>query len=59
MEKLKEMVKQNVQDELKQYNDTKNKKNWEDKKNQLNEIRGDFNKLQSETMETIKKENND
>jgi hypothetical protein len=27
MEKLKEMVKQNVQDELKQYNDTKNKKN--------------------------------
>jgi hypothetical protein len=47
------MVKQNVQDELKQYQDTTNKK-LEKTQKQLNELRED-NKLQSETKETIKK----
>jgi hypothetical protein len=32
LEKLQDMVKQKVQDELKQYQDTTNKKTWEDTK---------------------------
>jgi chaperonin cofactor prefoldin len=49
------MVKQKVQDELKQYQDTTNKK-LEKKQKQINEHREDFDKLQSETKETIKKD---
>jgi predicted RNase H-like nuclease (RuvC/YqgF family) len=55
MEKLQDRVKQKVQDELKQYQDTTSKKHEKTQK-QLNELREDFGKLQSETKDTIKKE---
>jgi cell division protein FtsX len=54
MEKLQETVKQNVQNEINQYQDTTNKK-FEKTQNQLNELREHFNKFQSETKDTIKK----
>jgi type I site-specific restriction endonuclease len=54
MEKLQDMVNQKVQDALKKYQDTTNKK-LEKIQKQLNELREDFDKLQSETKETIKK----
>jgi type I site-specific restriction endonuclease len=54
MEKLQDMVNQKVQDALKKYQDTTNKK-LEKMQKQLNELREDFDKLQSETKETIKK----
>jgi F0F1-type ATP synthase membrane subunit b/b' len=54
IQKLKETVKHNVEDELKQYQDTTNKK-LEKTQKQLNELREDFNKHQSETKDTIKK----
>jgi Skp family chaperone for outer membrane proteins len=50
MEKLQDMVKQKVQNEIRKYQDTTNKK-----QKQLNELQEDFNKYQSETEETIKK----
>jgi chaperonin cofactor prefoldin len=53
MEKLQNMAKQKVQDELTQYQDTTNKR-IEKKQKQLNELKEDFNKLQSETKEIIK-----
>jgi uncharacterized protein YlxW (UPF0749 family) len=54
MEKIQKMAKQNVQDELKQHQDTASKK-LEKTQKELNELRQHFNKLQSETKETIKK----
>jgi hypothetical protein len=44
IEKLQEMIKQNVWDKLKKYQDTTNKKLGKIQK-QLNELREDFNKL--------------
>jgi type I site-specific restriction endonuclease len=55
MEKILDMVNQNVQDELKKFQDTKNKEH-EMTQRQINELREDFNKHQSETKDTIKKE---
>jgi hypothetical protein len=46
MKKLQDMVNKKVQDPLKKYQDSTNKKL---------KLREDFNKLQSETKETIKK----
>jgi hypothetical protein len=54
MKKLQEAVKQNVQDELKQYQNT-TYLSLEKTQKQLNELREDFKKLQSKTKETIKK----
>jgi hypothetical protein len=54
MEKILDMVKQNVQDALKKFQDTKNK-NHEKTQKQINELREDFNKDQSETKDTIKR----
>jgi predicted phage-related endonuclease len=54
MEKLQKMVKQNIQDEHKQCQVITNKtleKTWK----QLNELRENFKKFQSETKEIIKK----
>jgi hypothetical protein len=48
------MVNQNVQDTLKKFQDTKNKYHEKTQK-QINEIREDFNKHQSNTKDTIKK----
>jgi F0F1-type ATP synthase membrane subunit b/b' len=55
VEKILNMVNQNVQDALKKFHDTKNKKHEKTQK-QINELREDFNKHQSETKDTIKKE---
>jgi hypothetical protein len=55
LEKLQELVKQNVQEELKQYQHSTNK-NLEKTQIQLNELREDINKLQSEKTGTIKEE---
>jgi hypothetical protein len=55
MEKLQDTVNQKVQDALKKFQDTTNKK-LEKTQKQLNELREDFNKHQSETKESIKKE---
>jgi hypothetical protein len=54
MEKIQDMVNQNVQDALKKFQDPKNKK-YEKTQKQINELREDFNKHQSETKDTIKK----
>jgi DNA-binding protein YbaB len=54
MEKLQDMVNQKVQDALKKYQDTTNKK-CEKTRKQPYELRGAFNKHQSETKESIKK----
>jgi cell division protein FtsX len=54
MEKLQDTVNQRVQDTLKKFQDITNKK-FEKTQKQLNELREDFNKHQSETKETIKK----
>jgi hypothetical protein len=48
MEKLQDTVNEKVQDELKNYQDTSNKKTWEDKETSKWTQR-DFNKHQSET----------
>jgi hypothetical protein len=48
MEKRQDMVKYNVQDELKKYQDNTNKK-LEKTQKHLNKLREDFNKYQSET----------
>jgi uncharacterized protein involved in exopolysaccharide biosynthesis len=54
MEKILEMVNQNIQDALKKLQDTKNKEHEKTQK-QINELREDFNKHQSETKDTTKK----
>jgi uncharacterized protein Yka (UPF0111/DUF47 family) len=54
IEKLQDTVNQKIQDALKKYKDNTNKK-LEKKQKQINELREDFNQLQSETTETIKK----
>jgi hypothetical protein len=53
MEKILYMVNQHVQDALKKFQDTKNKEHEKTQK-QINELREDFNKHQSETKDTIK-----
>jgi molecular chaperone DnaK (HSP70) len=55
MEKILDMVSQNVQDALKKFQDTKNKDHEKTQK-QINELREDFNKHESETKDTIKRE---
>jgi hypothetical protein len=55
MEKILNMVNQNVQDALKKFQDTKNKEHEKTQK-QIKELREDFNKHQSETKDTIKGE---
>jgi hypothetical protein len=55
MDKIIDMVNQSVQDALKKLLDTKNKNNEKTQK-QLNEVRGNFNKRQSETKDTMKRE---
>jgi uncharacterized protein involved in exopolysaccharide biosynthesis len=54
MEKILDMVNQNVQDALKKFQDTKNKEHEKTQK-QIRELRKDFNKHQSETKDTTKK----
>jgi ferritin-like metal-binding protein YciE len=54
MEKILDMVNQNVQDAFKKCQDIKNKEPKKTQK-QINELREDFNKHQSETKDTIKK----
>jgi uncharacterized protein involved in exopolysaccharide biosynthesis len=49
------MVNQNVEDALKKFQDTK-KKEYEKTQKQINVLREDFNKHQSETKDTKKKE---
>jgi hypothetical protein len=56
MEKILDMVNQNVQDALEKFQDTKNKEHEKTQK-QINELREDFNKHQSETKDTIKRDN--
>jgi gas vesicle protein len=55
MEKMLDMVNQNVQDALKKFQDTKNKEHEMIQK-QIKEFREDFNKHQHETKDTIKSE---
>jgi Zn-finger protein len=55
MEKILDMVNQNVQDALKKFQDTKNKKHKKTQK-QINELREDFNKHQSEAKDIRKKD---
>jgi uncharacterized protein involved in exopolysaccharide biosynthesis len=55
MGKVFHMVNQNVQDALKKFQDTKNKEHEMTQK-QVRELRGDLNKHQSETKDTIKTE---
>jgi transcriptional regulator of heat shock response len=54
LEELKDIVNQKVQDALKKYQDTTNKK-LEKTQKQLNELREDFDKLQSKTKEIFLK----
>jgi polyhydroxyalkanoate synthesis regulator phasin len=55
MEKIIDMVNQNVQDAFKKFQDTKNKGHEKTHK-QIKELREDFNKHQSEPKDTIKRE---
>jgi uncharacterized protein involved in exopolysaccharide biosynthesis len=55
MEKILDMVNQNIQGILKKFQDTKNKEHKKTQE-QINELREDFNKHQSETNDTIKRE---
>jgi hypothetical protein len=54
MEKIPDMVNHDVQDALKKFQDTKNKEH-ENTQKEINELREDFNKHQSETKDTIKR----
>jgi chromosome segregation ATPase len=54
MEKILDMVNQNVQDVLKKFQDPKNKEHEMTQK-QIRELREDLNKHQSETKDIIKK----
>jgi phenylalanyl-tRNA synthetase alpha subunit len=58
MEKILDMVNQNVQDALKKFQDTKNKE-CEKTQKQINELRGTLNKYQSETENTVNREINE
>jgi hypothetical protein len=58
MEKILEIVNENVQHALKKFQDTKNKEHEKTQK-QVNELRGVLNKHQSETKDTIKREINE
>jgi hypothetical protein len=52
------MVKQNVQEALKKFQDTKNKE-YEKAQKQINELMGTPNKHQTETENTINREINE
>jgi hypothetical protein len=54
MEKILDMVNQNVQKALKKFQDTKSEEHEKTQK-QINELRSELNKHQSETEDTIKK----
>jgi hypothetical protein len=54
MEKILDVINQNVKDALEKFQDTKNKEHEKTQK-QTNELREDFNTHQSKTKETIKK----
>jgi hypothetical protein len=54
MEKILDMVKQNVQHAFKKFQDTKNKGHEKTQK-QINKLRGALNKHQSETEDIIEK----
>jgi polyhydroxyalkanoate synthesis regulator phasin len=58
MEMILDMVTHNVQEELKKFQDTKNKE-YEKTQKQINEIIGALNKHQSETEITINREINE
>jgi chromosome segregation ATPase len=55
MEKILDMVNQNVKDTLKKFQDTKNKEHQMTQK-QIRELREDLNRQQSETKDSIKRE---
>jgi transketolase len=55
MWKILDMVNQNVQDAFKEFQDTKYKEHEKIQK-QIKELREDFNKYQSETKDTMKRE---
>jgi hypothetical protein len=55
MKKVLDVVNQNVKNALKKFQDTKNKEHEKIQK-QINKLREDFIKYQSETKDTIKKE---
>jgi hypothetical protein len=55
MEKVQDMVNQNVQDVLKKFQEAKNKE-YEKTQKQINELIGALNKHQSETENTINRE---
>jgi hypothetical protein len=55
MQYIINIVNQNVQDALKKFQDTKSKEHKKTQK-QINELREDLNKHQSETNDTIKRE---
>jgi hypothetical protein len=55
MEKILDMVNQNVQDVAKKFQDTQNKE-YEKTQKQINELRVALNKHQSETESTINRE---
>jgi gas vesicle protein len=55
MDKILDMVNQNVQDATKKFQDTKNKE-YEMTQKQIRELSEDLNKHQSETKDTIKRE---
>jgi hypothetical protein len=55
MEKILDIVNQNIKDTLKKFQDTKNKEHEMTQK-QIKEPREDLNKHQSETKDTIKRE---
>jgi hypothetical protein len=58
MEKIQDMVNQNVQDPPKKFQDTKSKEHEKTQK-QINELKDILNKHQSETKDTIKGEINE
>jgi hypothetical protein len=58
MKMILDMINQNVQDALKKFQDTKNKK-YEKTQEQINELIGALNKHQSETENTINREINE
>jgi hypothetical protein len=55
MEKILDMINQNVQDTLTKFQDTKNKE-YEETQKQINELRGVLNEHQSETQNIINRE---
>jgi hypothetical protein len=55
MDNILNMVNQNIQDALNNFQHTKNKEHEKTKK-QINELREDFSRHKSETKNTIKRE---